>query len=413
MQEHSRYAVGIDVGTTRVRCVVGYIDETTETPKIIGVGEVPNSGMRKGVVSHLNGPAAAIDAALAEAERMSGHQVEQAALSINGSHIVSTKSDGMIAVGSGGQEVTPDDVMRLEEVATTGKVPPNREILEIVPHAYRLDGQDNIKDPIGMTGTRLEIHANIVSGLVPHIANLQKVAEMAKVDAPVVLPSVLASAQAVLGESQMENGVAVIDLGGATTGVAVYEEGDLQYVSVVPVGGINVTNDVAIGLKIDPEIAEKVKLEHARLESDGASEQVEIKHDKQTMKFDRSSLDEAVEARYEEIFEAVAKELKRAGRLGRLPSGVVLVGGGAKIKGIIEFAKSQLGVAARVGRPTGYAGVSEQAEGPEFAAAVGLMLGGDSSGLSLAGSQGSGGEKKAGVAKKAGGFISNLMARFR
>lgn len=414
MQEHSRYAVGIDVGTTKVRCVVGYIDATTETPKIIGVGEAPNSGMRKGVVSHLNGPAAAIDAALAEAERMSGHQVEQATLSINGSHIVSTKSDGMIAVGSGGQEVTADDVARLEEVATTGKVPPNREILEIVPHAYRLDGQDNIKNPIGMTGTRLEIHANIVSGLVPHIVNLQKVAEMAKVEAPVILPSVLASAQSVLSESQMENGVAVIDLGGATTGVAVYEEGDLQYVSVVPVGGINVTNDVAIGLKIDPEIAEKVKLEHARLESDGASDQVEIKHDKQTMKFDRSSLDEAVEARYEEIFEAVAKELKKAGRLGKLPSGVVLVGGGAKIKGMVEFAKEQLKVAARVGKPTGYAGVSEQAEGPEFAAAVGLMLAGEAgSGAVFSGSQSSHGANTKGIVKKAGGFFSNLMARFR
>ncbi|NCC20575.1 cell division protein FtsA, partial [Candidatus Saccharibacteria bacterium] len=182
MQEQSRYVVGIDIGTTTVRCVVGHIDSTTGAPKIVGVGQSANSGMRKGVVSHLTGPAAAIDAALAEAERMSGHQVDGATLSINGSHIVSTKSDGMIAVGTQDHEVTADDLARIEEVATTGKVPLNREVLEIVPHAYRLDGQDNIKDPIGMSGTRLEIHANIISGLVPHITNVQKAAELAKVE---------------------------------------------------------------------------------------------------------------------------------------------------------------------------------------------------------------------------------------
>ena len=156
-----------------VRCVVGHIDATTGVPKIVGVGQSPNSGMRKGAVSHLNGPAAAIDTALGEAERMSGHQVVTATLSVNGSHIISTRSNGMIAVGTQGQEVTDEDLARLDEVATTGKVPPNRQVLDIVPHSYQLDGQDNIKDPIGMSGTRLEIHANIISGLVPHIANIQ------------------------------------------------------------------------------------------------------------------------------------------------------------------------------------------------------------------------------------------------
>ena len=411
MQEQSRYAVGIDIGTTTVRCVVGHIDPSSGTPKIVGVGQAPNSGMRKGVVSHLTGPAAAIDAALAEAERMSGYQVDGATLSINGSHIVSTKSDGMIAVGTQDHEVTADDLVRLEEVATTGKVPLNREVLEIVPHAYRLDGQDNIKDPIGMSGTRLEIHANIISGLVPHITNIQKAAELAKVESRQVVPAVLASAQAVLGESQMENGVAVIDLGGATTGVAVFEEGDLQYTAVVPFGGINVTNDIAIGLKVDPEIAEQVKLAHARLIQNSASDTVEITHEKTKYSFARHEVDEIVEARYEEIFEAIAKELKRAGCAGKLPSGVVLTGGGAHVHGIVEFAKSQLEVAAKVGMPTGYAGVSEEAERPEFAAAVGLMLA-DSVGIEVSGNSGKNG-KTTGVTKKVGGLLSNLMAKFK
>ncbi len=411
MQETSRYAVGIDIGTKTVRCVVGHVDAGSGVPKIVGVGEAPNSGMRKGVVSHLTGPASAIDVALEAAERMSGHQVDAAVLSINGSHILSTKADGMIAVGTGNGEVSQDDVSRLEEVATTGKVPANREILEIVPHAYRLDGQDNIKDPIGMAGTRLELRANVVSGLAPHVSNLEKSAEMANVQSAGVVPSVLASAHAVLTESQLENGVAIIDIGGATTSVAVFEEGDVQHVAVIPVGSQNVTNDVAIGLKIDPEIAEKVKLAHAELTRESKNGEVEIKHDKQVLKFDLSEITEIVEARYEEIFEAVAKELKRAGGIGRLPSGVVLVGGGAKVKGLVEFAKNQLGVAAKIGIPTGYAGVSDEVNGPEFATAVGLMLMDGTTSQQQARHTAN---KPAGdIVKKAGGFIGNLCARFK
>ena len=407
MQEQSRYVVGIDVGTKTVRCVVGHIGESG-LPNIVGVGVSENSGMRKGAVSNLTGPAAAIDKALEAAERMSGHHINAAALSVNGSHILSTKADGMIAVGMSGGEVTDEDVLRIEEVATTGKVPANREILEIVPHAYRLDGQDNIKDPVGMSGTRLELRANVVSGLTPYVANLRRSAEMANVTASSLTPSVLAAARAVLSESQIENGVAVIDIGGSTTGVAVFEEGDLQHVAVIPMGAQNVTNDVAIGLKTDPEIAEAVKLAHAWL-GGGKAGRVDTKYDKQVYTFEQSEIDEIVEARYEEIFELVAKELKRAGGIGRLPSGVVLVGGGAKVKDLVEFAKNSLGVAAKLGVPAGYAGVSDEANGPEFAAAIGLMLI-DGAGTERAEHAQS---KVGSVTKKAGGMISRLLARFK
>lgn len=406
MQEQSRYIVGIDVGTKNVRCVVGYSDGMGGLPKVIGVGSVKNAGMRKGVVTNLTGPAAAIDSVLEIVEKMSGHQVHGATLSANGSHIVSTKADGMITVGTVNNEVTYDDITRLEDVATTGKVPQNRDILDIVAHSYKLDGQDNIKDPIGMTGVRLEIKANIVSGLSPHIANLQKSAEMAKVGATAVVPAVLASAQAVLTENQKENGVAVLDIGAATTGVAVFEEGDLQYLSVIPLGGQNVTNDLAIGLKTDPEVAEAVKLAHARFSGE-ASGMVETKYNKKSYEFDQSEIDEIVEARYEEIFEAVAKELKKAGRLGKLPSGVVLVGGGANVKNLAEFAKEQLAVAAQVGVPTGYTGVSEGVKKPEFAAVVGLMMVDSFNSL-----QDNGHKSKNGV-HKTGGFLKKIFARFR
>ena len=408
MQEQSRYAVGIDVGTKNVRCVIGYIDADGDAPKIVGVGTAPNSGMRKGTVTNLAGPAEAIDTALGAAERMSGHQVKTAVLSVNGSHLTSTKADGMITVGTTDNEVTPGDIVRLEDMATTGKVAQNREILEIVAHSYRLDGQDNIKDPIGMTGTRLEIKANVVSGLLPHITNLQKLAEMAKVEVSSVVPAVLASAQAVLTENQRENGVAVLDIGAATTGVAVFEEGDLQYLSVIPLGGQNVTNDLAIGLRTDPEIAESVKLAHARFGGKKLGK-VETKHEKKTYSFEQSEIDEIVGARYEEIFEAVAKELKKAGRAGKLPSGAVLTGGGANTKGLIDFTKEQLGVAARLGKPSEYGGASNEIKGPEFSAAAGLMLIDAASGVSYAKSPQN--AKKA--AQKAGGFLRGIFAKFK
>lgn len=408
MQEQSRYAVGIDVGTKNVRCVIGYIDADGDAPKIVGVGTAPNSGMRKGTVTNLAGPAEAIDTALGAAERMSGHQVKTAVLSVNGSHLTSTKADGMITVGTTDNEVTPGDIVRLEDMATTGKVAQNREILEIVAHSYRLDGQDNIKDPIGMTGTRLEIKANVVSGLLPHITNLQKLAEMAKVEVSSVVPAVLASAQAVLTENQRENGVAVLDIGAATTGVAVFEEGDLQYLSVIPLGGQNVTNDLAIGLRTDPEIAESVKLAHARFGGKKLGK-VETKHEKKTYSFEQSEIDEIVGARYEEIFEAVAKELKKAGRAGKLPSGAVLTGGGANTKGLVDFTKEQLGVAARLGKPSEYGGASNEIKGPEFSAASGLMLIDAASGVSYAKSPQN--AKKA--AEKAGGFLRGIFAKFK
>jgi cell division protein FtsA len=413
MQDTSRYAVGIDMGTTTVRCVVGHIDATTGTPTIVGIGTAPNTGMRKGSVANLTGPAHAIDDALGEAERMSGYQVDAATISINGSHILSTKADGMIAVGAADHEITHEDLTRIEEVATIGKVPPNREILEVVPHSYRLDGQDNIKDPLGMTGTRLEINANVVSALAPHVTNLQRTAEMAKVTPHVITPSVVAAARSVLTESQLENGVAVIDLGGATTSIAVFEEGDLQFVSVIPLGGVNITNDLAIGLKTDPEVAEKVKLAHASAIARDSHEKISLKHDKETYSFTISEIDEIVEARLEEVFESIQKELKKAGRAGQLPSGVVLTGGTANLKGIVEYAKTTLGLAAKKGAATGYAGVGEHLDEPQFATAVGLMLIDAEGAPTSVGSGAHHSDKAKTAVKSAGGFLSGILGRFK
>lgn len=408
MQDTSRYAVGIDIGTTTVRCVVGHVDGTTGVPTIIGASQVPNGGMRKGTVVTLTGPAQAIDKVLGEAERMSGHQVDIASVSINGTHMVSTTTDGMVAVGGTDHEINDEDVARIEEVATLGKVPANRVVVEVVPHSYRLDGQDNIKDPRGMTGTRLEVTANVVSVMAPHLTNLQKAVEMASVTPRTIIPAVLAAGRAVLTEQQLENGVAVVDIGGTTTSVAVYEEGDLQYLAVLPMGGVNITNDLAIGLKTDPEIADKVKLAHAHVSGRKEAKEVSVAHEKETHTFHTDEIDEIIEARLEEIFTGVADELKRAGRAGKLPSGIVLTGGSAKLKGIEGYAKSVLGLAVRVGKPSGYGGVVEHVSEPQFATAVGLML------MDAEDTGGPGVQSPAGGAMKgAGGFVKNFLSKFK
>ncbi|MFZ2126226.1 MAG: cell division protein FtsA [Candidatus Microsaccharimonas sp.] len=409
MQEgSSSYAVGIDIGTTTVRAVVAHIDASTGVPTIVGVGHAPNSGMRKGVVVNLNGPAQAIDDALGEAERMSGYQVDAATISVNGAHILSTHADGMVAVGASDHEITRDDLARIEEVATLGKVPANREILDVIPHAYKLDGQDNIKDPLGMIGTRLEIDAHVISGLTPYLVNVQKAAETAKVMPHAVVVTAVAAARAVLGEQQIENGVAVIEMGGATTSVAVYEEGDLQYTGVIPIGGVNITNDLAIGLKTDPEIAEKIKLEHASATPRKDHAGISIKHGGEIHSFQTNDIDEIVEARLEEIFEAVQMQLRKAGRAGKLPSGVVLTGGGAQLKNVVDYAKQYLGLAAKIGKPAGYGGVADDIEKPSFATAIGLMLI-DAERIATGGPN----KKSSVTLKSAGGLVSKLFARFK
>lgn len=400
MQENtSKPSVGIDVGTSRVRVAVGQRNSEGNY-SIVGVGESPISGMRKGSVVDLVEPARAIDSALAQAERMSGLEIDQANFSVNGATILSTNATGMVAIASG--EVTEEDLNRLEDVARVGKVPANRTILSVVPHDYILDGQSDIKDPLGMTGSRLEIIASVVSVLSPQTQNLTKIAEMIQVTLSSMTPSVVAAAEAVLSEAEKENGVLVIDLGYGTTSMAIYEEGDLKFVAVLPVGANNLTNDLAIGLQTTPEVSELVKLNYADAAELDRDKQVSLKHNKKNYEFNLNIVDEVVNARLEEIFDSVISQLKKSGYLGKLPNGVVLVGGGANLKNIESFAKSKLSLAARVATPQGLKGVADKVEKPEYAAAVGLMM------LNNLNSLGS-----ASSAKVGGGLLSKIFGVFK
>ena len=405
MDEAVRYAVGLDVGTENVRAVVANVGKDGKI-SVVGYNEAKNAGMRKGVLANLAGPADAIDKMLGEVERMSGYEIHSVTVSINGAQILTTKTEGMIAVGTIEHEINEEDLYRVEDVAVTGRVPANREILDVIPFGYSIDGQEEVQDPIGMTGARLEMKANVVSALQPNCENLRKALEGAKLGVEQMVPSAVAGARAVLSERQRENGVAVIDLGAATTGVAIYEEGDLQYVGVVPAGSNNVTNDLAICLEIDTEIAEEIKRRYVT-GSFGGEKDVVVKVNREEMTFEREKVDEVVRARLEEIFEKVKKELRKAGYEKRLPEGAVLIGGGAKMRDIEVFAKQALEMSVKVGAPSGLGGVANAVEKPEYAVAVGLML------IAVEG----GANKKIVQGKqsktKSGSFFGNLLKKFK
>ncbi len=378
MQETGHYIVGLDVGTTEARCVVGYIDSVSPTPNIVGVGVSKNSGgMRKGMVVNITNTARAIDRALEAAERMSGHQIDAATVNINGAHVSGMTNKGVIAVGAQGHEINEDDLARVEEAATIMQMPANREILQVTPRSYRLDGHENIKDPLGMNGVRLEVDAHVITALAPNIHNLEKAVEMTHTQPHRLAVSSLAAARAVLSEQQVENGVVLIDFGGSTVNIAVFEEGDLQHIAVLPVGSNNITNDLAIGLRTDLDVAEQLKLRYATgvaREGKDAVKTVSVQQGKETLTFETEEIDMIVDARLDEIFEMIDAELKSIQRSGKLPGGAVLVGGGANMAGIETIAKERLRMSARTARFDNFQDVSGQVQKPEFATALGLML---------------------------------------
>lgn len=371
-----KITVGIDIGSSQVVTIVGHRQEGEAHPNIIGVGVREGSGLRKGVVTDVEETVAAITASLEEAERMAGVPLENVYVSINGEHIQASNTRGLISIARG--EIGNDDVLRSIESAQTVALPANREIIHVIPRMFMVDGQENIKDPVGMMGTRLEVDAHVVTGSSPFIKNLQRTVEQAGVRINNFVLSPLAASTAVLSKKQKELGVVVIDIGAGTTGLVVFEEGDVYHSAVLPIGSGHVTADIAIGLRTSLEVAEKVKVEY------GMASPVTLS-DKDTIdlsKLDRSE-DEVVSRRYVaeiigarlmEIFLMIKTELREVGRDGMLPAGAVLVGGGAKLPGIVELAKDNLGLPAQIGFPIELRGMVDRLDDPRFATAIGLMM---------------------------------------
>lgn len=369
------YFFGLDIGTSMIRCVVGSLDLNSEEPKIsvVAQGSAPNMGMRKGTIVHVDDVVSAINQAASEAERISGVPIRNATVNINGSHIQGVDSKGIIAISTANKEITMDDKLRVEDAATIMQIPANREIIQVFPKNYRVDGHDSIKDPIGMQGVRLEVDTHIVTVASPNIRSLDSVLERAHIQALHHTVSGLAAAEAVLNRKQKEAGTLVLDIGASTTNLAIIEDGEVQYVSVIPFGGINITNDLAIGLKTDLEIAEAVKIKHAGLADAAKSGKVSVEYERINHVFDGGEVAMIIEARIEEILEFVDKELKKIHKSRKLPGGVVLVGGTAKIPGIAAFTKEKLQLASRLGVLQNTEGLIDEVKGVDYVTAVGLM----------------------------------------
>jgi len=369
---------GLDVGTSKVRTVVASFREGQEKPKIIGVGEVPSNGMRKGIIIDIEEVTESIGKSIERAELNSGVSIHQVCASIGGSHVGIRANKGLVAVSRADQEVSEEDIERVMASASALSLSPNREILHIIPCEFKVDNEENIQDPLGMTGARLEVNTLIIDGLTPCIKNLKKCISNLGIKTESLTLDVLAASQSVLSKHQKELGVLVLDIGGGTTGMTVYEEGKLLYAHILPIGADHVTNDIAIGLRITVDLAEKIKLQYGTtLPSEIKKKEVvnlsDLDENEEGM-IDRKEIAKIIEARVQEIFDLVNRELKKIGRQKLLPAGVVLVGGGSLISGIVEVAKKELGLPAQVGIPSEVEGILEKVDNPAFATATGLII---------------------------------------
>ncbi len=368
--------VALDVGTSKVVALVGEVTREG-TVNIIGKGTAASNGLKKGQVINIEQTVASIRTAVEAAERLSGLRLEAAFVGVGGSHVESLNSRGAVAVSGAQREVSREDIERATEVARAVTIPSNREVLHVLPRDFTVDGQEGVKDPLGMSAVRLEVETHIVHGSATALQNLSKCVRQAGVRVDELVVASLASGEAVLSETERDLGVAVADIGAGTTDLALYIEGSPFHTSVLPIGGINVTNDVAIGLKTNLIAAEqlKVQLGTADPRSVDPDERVPVEliggQDERTAS--RLEVSEIIEARMRELFEKIGAEIARGGSQHRLPAGLVLTGGGALLAGASELGREVLQMPVRVATPDGVGGLTDHLLQPSYATAIGLL----------------------------------------
>ncbi|MFH0874221.1 MAG: cell division protein FtsA [Candidatus Komeilibacteria bacterium] len=369
---------GLDIGTSTVRVVVGS-REYDGSVRILGVGEALSQGVSKGNIVDVEEVVSAVSEALERAERMSGQAIERAVIGVNGSHIKVVQSQGVVAVSRANNQVEPVDVERALDAAQAVATPPNYEILHVLPVAYTLDNQKNIKDPIGMSGIRLEAQAQLIMGLSSQIKNISKCVYRTGIEVEGFVFSILATASAVLDKRQKDIGVVVVNIGSSTTSLVVYEEGEVLYASSLPIGSDHITQDLAIGLRTGLDVAEAVKIDFGVVDPAKVSKREEIdlnryaSSEQPRTTVSSRHVAEIINARLDEIFEMVDKELKLINRSAGLPAGVVLTGGGAKLQGIIDVAKDRLRLPAFLGKPLLVGSAIEKINDPRYTTALGLV----------------------------------------
>jgi len=367
--------VGVDVGTTKICTLVGEVDELGNL-RIVGVGIAPSSGMRKGIVIDVRQATEAVVESIAKAERTSGYKITRANIGLAGEHIASTNSNGVVAV-SGQDGITQEDIERALDSARAVSIPHGQEVIHIIPRGFTVDGQDGVRSPLGMHAFRLEVEAHIVTASTTALLNLSKCVEEGGVQVDELVLNSIASGEAVLTETEKEMGVILADIGGGTTDLAIYLEGMIWHTKVLPVGGHHVTNDVAIGLRLPFNVAEKIKIErgHARAQDIDPSSTFDLRPygEGHSVRIARHDLAQVIEARMDEIFSLILQEAKRSGYDGLLSAGLVLCGGAAQLPGLAALAQEVLDMPVRVAQPQNLRGLVDLLHSPAFATSVGLL----------------------------------------
>jgi cell division protein FtsA len=357
--------------------VIAECDESNGPVSIIGVGESPSDGLRKGVVVNLDKTIASIQAAAVAAERMAGQRVESAVVSLGGTHLWSQNSTGVVAVASGDREIGEDDVQRVVEASRAVSVASDRQVIHVIPRAYTVDGQEGVRDAIGMMGHRLEVETNIITGAQTAVQNVIKCVHGAGFDIEDVVCSGLAGGEGVLTTQELDLGVCIVDIGAGTTSIVVYNDGAARHLAVLPVGGNHVTSDIAIGLRTTLDEAESLKLNygHTLPEVIDHGEKVDVRQvgGDRINALPRRFLAEIIGPRMTEIFQMAREEVRKSGFDGLLPAGVVVTGGGARLMGTTDAAQLVFNTSVRLGQPTGVTGLADRAQGPSFSVSVGLV----------------------------------------
>lgn len=392
---------GLDLGTSKVAVVVGEVDEYGQV-QLLGVGESPAEGLRKGVVVNIDKTVHAIQGAMVSAERMAGVHVESVVCSLGGPHLRSQNSRGVVAVSRGRDlEIAHDDVDRVIEAARAVAIPSDRQVIHVLPRSFTVDGQEGVKEAVGMTGQRLEVETNIVTGAQTSVQNVIKCVHQAGLDVEDVVAQGLASGEGVLTENEINLGVCLIDIGAETTDVVVYMDGAVLKMSVLPIGGNHVTNDIAIGLRTTPNDAETLKLNygHTLPEVIPAEERIEVRQvgGDRIQAMPRRFLAEIIGPRMREVFQLSREEVKKSGYDGLLPAGVVVTGGAARLMGTTDAAQAVFDSSVRLGLPVGVGGLADRAGGPSFATVVGLVKWGARLQPQVAASRGRGGREPVGT----------------
>jgi len=377
MASDQRVIVGVDVGTTKICALIGEVDENNRLT-VVGAGVAPAQGLRKGVVVDIDDAAASIRTALTQTERISGYQIGTAFVGIAGQHIMSHNSHGSVAISPQKHEVTQFDIDRAIENARAVPPPHNREVLHVIPREYVVDGEDGIRDPLGMSGYRLEVVTHIVTGAMASIHNLEKSVQKAGIEIDDMVLEPMASGEAVLSQAERDLGVALVDIGGGTTDIAIYVHGSVFYSAVLPVGGNHLTNDIAVGLRAPSHVAEEMKIQYgsaiaAAIDSDEMVEMMTFEN-AGTGQVSRRFLCEILEARAHELLSMVGEEIKKSGYNGVLPAGIVLTGGSSQLAKLDDLARNALGMPVRLGRPEHIQGLTDDLGSPAYATSVGLLL---------------------------------------